>query len=131
MASILGQTNLSVLAKVLTFSAIVEICTGLALEAAPTNVVSLLLGADDSNELLTADSRLLGIALMSLGLACWPGGLAGSPATFLGMLLYNALIALSLAYLGTVGHLHGLLLWPAVGLHAAVALSLLWNWRAR
>jgi len=37
------------------------------------------------------------------------------------MLIYNALTAAYLAYLGAVGHLGGLLLWPAAVLHAAVA----------
>jgi hypothetical protein len=45
------------------------------------------------------------------------------------MLVYNALIATYLAYLGTAGHLGGLLLWPAVALHAVVALLLAWTWR--
>jgi len=72
MASSLGQTKLSIISKILTFAAIVEICTGLALEAVPTTVVSLLLGNDDSNEVLTAVSRLFGIALIGLGFACWP-----------------------------------------------------------
>jgi hypothetical protein len=53
---------------------------------------------------------------------------SGSPA-FRAMLTYNVLIALYLAYLGTVGHLRGVLLWPAVGLHAVVALLLVWTWR--
>jgi hypothetical protein len=42
----------------------------------------------------------------------------------------NALIALYLAYLGMVGHFWGVLLWPAVALHTAVALLLVWTWRA-
>jgi hypothetical protein len=37
------------------------------------------------------------------------------------MLIYNALIALYLAYLGTIAHLGGALLWPAVVLHGVVA----------
>ena len=45
------------------------------------------------------------------------------------MLIYNALIALYLAYLYVVGHLGGALLWPGVALHAVVALLLVWTWR--
>lgn len=41
------------------------------------------------------------------------------------MFLYNLLIALFLAYLGTVGHYGGILLWPAVALHGVVGLLLL------
>jgi Ca2+/Na+ antiporter len=75
--------------------------------------------------------RCFGIALLALGVACWPKGQSaesGSPA-FRGMLIYNVLIALYLAYLGLVGHLGGLLLWPGAALHAAVALLLVWTWR--
>lgn len=75
--------------------------------------------------------RVAGVALLGLGLACWPGRQAadgGSPA-FRAMLIYNALVALYLGYLGTVGHLGGLLLWPAAVLHAVVALLLIWTRR--
>jgi hypothetical protein len=46
------------------------------------------------------------------------------------MLIYNALIALYLGYLGTVQHASGMLLWPAVLLHAVVAMSLAWPGRS-
>jgi hypothetical protein len=67
--------------------------------------------------------------LLALGLACWPGPqhVASGWAAFRGMLTYNVLVALYLTHLGAVGHLAGLLLWPAVALHAAVALSLIWT----
>ena len=45
------------------------------------------------------------------------------------MLTYNVLIALYLAYLGTIRHLEGLLLWPGAALHTVVALLLVWTWR--
>ena len=47
------------------------------------------------------------------------------------MLAYNVLIALYLAYLGTAGHRGGVLLWPGVGLHAVVALGLVWTGRSK
>jgi hypothetical protein len=53
------------------------------------------------------------------------------PPPFRAMLTYNALVALYLAYLGTAGHLQGLLLWPAMALHAIVALLLVWTWLRR
>ena len=43
-------------------------------------------------------------------------------------LVYNVLIALFLVYLFKVGHLGGVLLWPAVVLHAVVALLLVWTY---
>ena len=52
-------------------------------------------------------------------------------AAFRPMLAYNVLIALYLAYLGTAGHRGGVLLWPGVGLHAVVALGLVWTGRSK
>src|SRR6266481_2586657 len=126
----MSETSLNTLVKILAYAAIVEVGTGLVLIFDPAIVVTLLLGAGVSGA-GTLLGRCFGIALLALGLACWPGRQragSGSPA-FRAMLLYNVLIALYLAYLGTVGHLGGLLLWPGVALHAVVALSLVWTWR--
>jgi Ca2+/Na+ antiporter len=109
---------------------VVEVGTGFVLIVDPAIVVTLLLGTEVSGA-GTLLGRCFGIALLALGLACWPGqrgAETGSPA-FRAMLTYNALIALYLAYLGTLGHLRGLLLWPGVVLHAVVALLLVWAWR--
>jgi hypothetical protein len=51
----------------------------------------------------------------------------GDVQAFRAMLAYNALIALYLGYLGFVANVGGVLLWPAVALHAAVALLLIWG----
>ena len=59
-----------------------------------------------------AVARVTGIALIALGVACWPG----SP--LVGMLTYSAAVTLYLAYVGFMGGLTGKLLWPAVALHA-------------
>ena len=116
--------------KILAFAAVVEVGTGLVLMIDPAIVVTLLLDAEISGA-GTPLSRFFGISLLALGVACWPSREhteSGSPA-FRGMLVYNVLIALCLAYLGTIAHLGGLLLWPGVALHAVVALLLLWTWR--
>jgi len=116
--------------KTIAFAAIVEVGTGLALMIVPASVAPLLLGADLSG-VGAVLSRCFGIALVALGLACWPRPQRAeddSPA-FRAMLTYNVLIALYLGYLGTLGHLRGFLLWPAVALHAVVALLLMWTWR--
>jgi hypothetical protein len=52
-----------------------------------------------------------GIALIALGVACWPG------PPLVGMLSYSVLATLYLAYLGFAGNLSGVLLWPVVVLH--------------
>ena len=76
-------------------------------------------------------ARCFGVALVALGLACWPqGGRAGiGRAGVRALLAYNALIALILGYAGAVGQLVGPLLWPAVALHGVVALVLIWTGR--
>jgi hypothetical protein len=118
------------LKKILAFASPVEMATGLALMIDPRFVVALLVGPDTPVEEIPM-GRLPGIAIFALGLACWPSAQhaeCGSPA-FHGMLVYNVLIALFLVYLFKVGHLGGVLLWPAVALHAVVAVLLVWTWR--
>jgi len=125
-----SETNRNALGKVLAFAAIVEGGTGLVLMINPALVAILLLGVEVSGA-GTLLGRCFGIALLALGLACWPTrqrAETGWPA-FRAMLTYNALIALYLAYLGTAGRLSGVLLWPGAALHALVALLLVWTRR--
>src|SRR5258708_1390481 len=108
--------------RILAFAAVAEVGTGLVLMIDPALVVALLLGAEVSG-VGTPLGRCFGVALLALGLACWPArehAASGRPAAR-GMLAYNLLIAAYLAYLGVVAHSGGVLLWPAVALHAAVA----------
>lgn len=126
----MSEASLDNRRKILAFAAIVEVGTGLALMVDSAIVAALLLGVDltDVGAIL---GRCFGITLVALGLACWPRPKRtedDSPA-FRAMLTYNASIALYLGYLGTLGHLRGLLLWPAVALHAVVAVLLVWTWR--
>jgi hypothetical protein len=112
--------------KLLAFAVFVEIGTGVLLLVDPALVVALLIGGDLSGAGVVA-ARCFGIALIALGLACWPGRQpAGDVAAAVrGMLLYNAAIALYLAYLGVAAHVGGPLLWPAAVLHAVVTVLLL------
>ncbi|XUJ33241.1 hypothetical protein ACQ5SK_35600 [Bradyrhizobium japonicum] len=95
----------------LAFAAISEAATGLALSIAPSLVGQLLLGEQLSG-VATPVARVAGIALIALGIACWPGW-----PTLPGMLIYSGAVTLYLAYLGFAGGLSGVLLWPAVVLH--------------
>lgn len=121
----MDKVRTSPLAKVLAFSAITEIATGLALTILPGLVITLLLAPVTSATIIPV-GRVAGIALIALGLACWPGRNRAGDAVFRALLTYNLLVAAYLAYLGTTEHLEGLLLWPAVALHAAVAGLLLY-----
>ena len=96
---------------VLVTAAAGEAATGLALLVVPSLVGQLLLGAELTGVAVTV-ARVAGIALIGLGLACWPG------TPLLGMLLYSTAVTLYLAYVGLTGASTGILLWPAVVVHA-------------
>jgi hypothetical protein len=96
--------------RALTFVAVAEAGTGLALLIVPSLVGQLLLGEQLTGVAIPV-ARVAGIALVALGIACSPG----SP--LLGMLTYSSLVTLYLAYLGFAERLAGVLLWPAVALH--------------
>jgi hypothetical protein len=90
--------------RVLAASAIAEATTGIVLAVAPVLVTSLLFGVDASRH-WTPRSRVAGVALLALGLACWPArDVIGerTPAAR-AMLAYNPLIASYLVYLAVVG----------------------------
>jgi len=106
--------------NVLLFSAVAEVGTGLLLFVAPEILVRWLFGGELSGTGLIF-ARCFAVAMVSLGAA---------PA-FRTLLIYNALIALYLAYLGASGKASGPLLWPVVAIHAAVALLLAWTARNR
>jgi len=56
--------------KLLALAAVLEAVTGLALMAAPSLVGRLLLGAEGTGVAIPV-ARVLGIALIALGVACW------------------------------------------------------------
>ncbi len=108
--------------KLLALAAIAEATTGFALLVVPSLVGQLLLGAEGTGVAIPI-ARVLGIALIALGVACWPGRTA-----LCGMLTYGAAVTLYLLYLGIRGNWVGPLLWPAVVLHAALTLFLARAW---
>ncbi len=70
--------------------------------------------------------RLLGITLVAIGVAGWPA--RSSAQAILGRLLYAVLAAVYMIMVGLGGNA-GILLWPAVLLHALLAIVLIWAWR--
>lgn len=103
--------------RLLAFTALAEAATGVTLLVAPALVGHLLLGAELTGVSIVL-ARLAGIALIGLGIGCWPG-----PAVF-GLFAYNALGTAYLAHLALAGVWAGPLLWPAVGIHALVAITI-------
>ena len=103
--------------RVLIFAALGEAGTGLALLIVPSLVGRLLLG-EELTGIAIPVARVAGIALIALGVACWPG------MPLVGMLTYSAAVTLYFAYVGFAGGLTGILLWPAVAVHAVLTFLL-------
>jgi hypothetical protein len=104
--------------RVLALAAVGEIATGLALLVVPSLVGQLLLGEQLAGVAIPV-ARVAGIALIGLGIACWPG------TPLIGMLVYSTAVALYLAFVGFAGGYGGALLWPAVALHVALTALLI------
>jgi hypothetical protein len=103
---------------VLIFAAVGEAGTGLALLIVPSLVGRLLLG-EELTGIAIPVARVAGLALIALGVACWPG------PPRVGMLIYSVGVTLYLAYVGFAGALTGILLWPAIILHAILTALLI------
>jgi hypothetical protein len=106
----------------LALTAIIEAATGVALIVVPSLVGQLLFGAEFTGVANPA-ARVTGIALLALGVGCWPGSTA-----FCGMLTYSALVTLYLLYLAIDGEWVGPLLWPVVALHGILTTLLARAW---
>jgi hypothetical protein len=111
--------------KVLALAAVSEAATGMALLIAPSLVGQLLLGEELTGVAIPV-ARVAGIALIALGLACWPG--CDAARGLLAMLSYSLLVTLYLAYLGISGKRVGSLLWPAVAVHTILTVLLVRAW---
>ena len=98
------------LKKLLVIAGAGEAAFGLVFLVDPPIVVRLLFNSEITGAGMVM-SRVAGIALIALGVACWPG------TPLIGMLTYSAAVTLYLAYVGFAGDLSGILLWPAVVLH--------------
>jgi hypothetical protein len=109
--------------KVLIFAAVGEAVTGLALLIVPSFAGQLLLGEELTGVAIRV-GRVAGIALIALGIACWPG------PPLVGMLTYSTVVTLYFVYLGFAGGLTGVLLWPVVALHVVLSILLGRAWLA-
>lgn len=101
--------------KLLALAAAGEAAMGLALLIDPPLVAKLLLGIGQLAGVGVVIARVTGIALIGLGVSCWPGS---TPLS--GMLTYSLVLTLYLGGVGLDGAFVGVLLWPAVALHAAL-----------
>ena len=103
---------------IIPVAAVEAALTGFILIVSPPFFAWLVLGT----ELSDADralGRLGGIALVGAGLAAWSAPAADyRVSSARALFIYNLLATIYLGYLGLYGHLVGILLWPAVALHA-------------
>jgi hypothetical protein len=104
-------------------SAGIEMVTGVALIAVPGFVGRELLGVDLEAPGI-AVARVAGLGLLSLGLACWPGGNETTPQATRALFIYNLLAAFYLGYLRVGVGFVSYLLWPACVLHALLTILL-------
>ena len=107
-------------------SAIAEVLTGLAFLVAPALIVGLLLG-EGLSPIGIAVARVLGIGLLSVGVAAWESQaqeIRLAPRAEL--CVYNVGVAALLAILRTTGGMQAPLLWPVAGLHSLIGAAMLW-----
>lgn len=107
--------------KFLFVTAVLETFAGLVLLMKPSFFAILCFREfiDQSSGLLVA--RVAGIAIISLGVACWfardDGHSPAASSVAIGMSIYNIGVAGIFAYAGMVLRMHGMALWPATALH--------------
>jgi hypothetical protein len=111
--------------QLLIVTALAETATGVMLLVTPQLVIAFLLGASLDVPAALVVARIAGAALLSLGCACWlvrnDGPNRAVPGLVAAMLLYNSIAVAVLANAGAGARLVGVLTWPAVALHAALA----------
>ena len=120
--------------SLLTVFALVEVSAGVILAISPLVLTRSLFGTELEFPTAIIAGRVAGVALLSLVIGCW---VARNDARSLaakglvaGMLLYNAGIVALLLHAGRVSSLTGVLLWPAIVVHAALAawcIVCVWN----
>jgi len=110
--------------RLLTFTAGIEAGAGLALLAVPARAVHLLLGTEISGASIPL-GRVAGAALFALGVACWLARHDVQSCAARGLVsamgLYNLGAVIILGTAGIGSQPVGVALWPAVMLHAAMA----------
>lgn len=111
--------------SLLIATAVIELEAGLALLLSPSLAISLLFDSTLDSPAALMVARLGGAGLLTLGVAC---GLARNDAQsraaaglVAAMLLYNIAAAAILAFARIGLGLHGVLRWPGVLLHTALA----------
>jgi len=109
----------------LSLTGALEAATGVVLLVAPSVLVELMVGAAPGTPAGVTVSRVTGVAMLALGVACWLARADAASRAARGlvaaMLLYNvavvAILVLAWASLG----LFGIAFWPVVLAHTGLA----------
>lgn len=111
--------------RLLLVTAALEMAAGVALLGVPSVAAALLVGAPLDTPASLTVARVGGSGLFTLGTACWLARTDAHSRATTGLVdaltFYNVAVVVVLAYAGVGLGSHGLLLWPAVVLHIAMA----------
>ena len=116
------NTKIEASKGLLVATSLIEGATGLALLAAPALVVEILFGVLLTDSIAIVITRLTGIALITLAIACWLS-LKNENVTglIIALLFYSVAAMILLGYAGLKENINGPALWPAVGVHIVMA----------
>ena len=108
-----------------TLTAAIELGADVALISFPSAAVKSLLGSGLDTSAAVTLGRVAGVALLTLGVACWLARYDAQSCAARGlvsaMVLYNLGAASILAFAGFGSGSTSIALWPAVVLHTAMA----------
>ena len=111
--------------RLLTVTAIIEAGAGICFVGLPGLATWLLLAVREPSSEAIVIARLGGAALFSIGVVCWLAradrASRAQHGLLSGMFVYNAAACAVLAYAGGIMSMAGVILWPGVVLHAAMA----------
>ncbi|TAH07928.1 MAG: hypothetical protein EAZ12_08270 [Sphingobacteriia bacterium] len=118
--------------SLLTVTALLEGCTGLALAFVPTLVASKLLGTSFTDPGVMIIAKLAGAALITIAIACWLSR-SNSQSTIMvkAMLAYNFFSIVLLSYSALGESISGPGLWPAVFIHLVLLIWCLFSLKSK
>jgi hypothetical protein len=113
------------MSRLLTITAVIEAAAGVGLLILPSTVILMLLAVPLETTATITVGRIGGAALLALGIACWVARdetqSHGGRGMFAAMIFYNIGAVLILGAAGVGSQPVGIALWPAVALHAVMA----------
>jgi Na+-driven multidrug efflux pump len=111
--------------KLLIATALIELTTGLLLIPFPSVMATLLFGTPINSPVALTITRVAGVALISMGIACWLGRNETQGKAVNGlvtaMTVYNFGVIIVLLDAGLILRLSGAGLWPVIVAHLAMA----------